>query len=423
MKKRTGVLLIAGLLSLSLAVQASASEKAQLRGDITIVLNQKEVEFRTADNRPAYPILYQDSTYLPLRAIGELMGKNVNWDEATKTITIGGTRTTSTMGQENPAYGVSSIEVEERPDFSIYLDGQKLSFTSASGQTIYPLLYEGSTYLPLRAIGELMGSEVDWNASTKTVTLQTASQTVTDADSFTAADTSERQEGYIGRARARQIALAQAGVSEADAGFLHTEMDYENGRWVYEVEFYTANREYDYTIDATTGDVVGYDFETEYGHRPQTGTAEVALSEQEAKQAALDDAGVSASEATFVRSRLDYDDGRRVYEVEFYTANREYDYEIDAATGEILSVDWDAEGYLPSAQTGSGTVTAAQAEQTALDHAGLSRSEVDYVRTKQDYDDGRRKYEVEFRQGRMEYEYEIDAATGRILDFSRDFDD
>ena len=48
----------------------------------------------------------------------------------------------------------------------------------------------------------------------------------------------------------------------------------------------------------------------------------------------------------FVRSHVDYDDGVMEYEVEFYAGNKEYDYDIDAATGAIRSMDQDCEFYV-----------------------------------------------------------------------------
>ena len=59
----------------------------------------------------------------------------------------------------------------------------------------------------------------------------------------------------------------------------------------------------------------------------------------QAKTIALEDAGVKLGDVTFTTAKSEKDDGRFVYEVDFYTADREYDYEIDAATGKILERD------------------------------------------------------------------------------------
>ena len=109
--------------------------------------------------------------------------------------------------------------------------------------------------------------------------------------------------------------------------------------------------------------------------------------------------------------------------MEFYTADyKEYDYEIDAASGEILSFDYDAEHYAPSSGSGTDTgdyIGEAEAKRIALaEVSGAADSDVRYARL--DWDDGRAEYEVKIVLGTTEYEFEIDAVTGVIL--SRDSD-
>ena len=65
-------------------------------------------------------------------------------------------------------------------------------------------------------------------------------------------------------------------------------------------------------------------------------------------------------------------------------------------------------------------ITAEAAKQIALDHAGVAASDAIFDRTERDYDNGVWHYEVEFRVGRSEYEYDIDAVTGNILSFDKD---
>lgn len=67
------------------------------------------------------------------------------------------------------------------------------------------------------------------------------------------------------------------------------------------------------------------------------------ISKEEAKRIALTHAGVSASDATQLKVEFGYDGGRGEYEVDFQQGGFEYDYEIDAVTGKILSFDKDAE--------------------------------------------------------------------------------
>lgn len=153
----------------------------------------------------------------------------------------------------------------------------------------------------------------------------------------------------------------------------------------------------------------------------------VDIGEEEAKRIALEHAGLAEADVTFVRVNLDWDDGRQEYEVEFYKDNTEYDYDIDAATGEIRSFDSDAEYYTPGQTTqnsgvSSAQITEDQALSAALAHAGLSQSDISRLKVELDYDDGRTKYELEWNVDRTEYSYEVDASTGEIISYEKELD-
>ena len=101
--------------------------------------------------------------------------------------------------------------------------------------------------------------------------------------------------------------------------------------------------------------------------------------------------------------------------MEFYTAGgMEYDYEIDAKDGTVVKYDQDAEYYQPQ-QTGT-QITEQAAKQIVLDRVS-GASERD-LRIHLDQDDGRPVYEGELIYGGMEYEFEIDAHTGTVLEWS-----
>ena len=61
------------------------------------------------------------------------------------------------------------------------------------------------------------------------------------------------------------------------------------------------------------------------------------MDEAAAQKIALEHAGVKAADATITKSKLDYEDGRQVYDIEWYAGGAKYDYEIAADTGEIIS--------------------------------------------------------------------------------------
>lgn len=146
------------------------------------------------------------------------------------------------------------------------------------------------------------------------------------------------------------------------------------------------------------------------------------ITSDEAKQIALDHAGYLSSEVTFMKVEKGIDDGVEEYEIEFYVGNKEYDYEINAATGSILSVDYDMETQIANNTTSSDYISEASAKQIALDHAGVLESDTKALTIKLDLDDGVAEYEVEFYVGKVEYDYEINATTGSVIDFSKDYD-
>lgn len=143
------------------------------------------------------------------------------------------------------------------------------------------------------------------------------------------------------------------------------------------------------------------------------------IEESEAKAAALEHAGLSESEVTYVSVKLDYDDGRTVYDIEFYVDNTEYDYEVDAYTGDILSYDYDIDNYsVPSAQSDdSAYISLDEAKAIALNKANITEEQITYTQESFEYDDGIAVYQVDFISDGMEYEVEINAIDGTIVEY------
>ena len=67
-----------------------------------------------------------------------------------------------------------------------------------------------------------------------------------------------------------------------------------------------------------------------------------------------------------------------------------------------------------------GQLTAEEAQAIALEHAGFTADQVSFLRTEPELYDRVPHYDVEFREGRWEYEYEIHAETGAVLSFEKD---
>ena len=150
----------------------------------------------------------------------------------------------------------------------------------------------------------------------------------------------------IGKDKAMDIAVAEFGKASA-AEILHSEVDPEldESPAHYEVEITGRNgEEIEYKIDAYSGAVIETKreaadddeaSEAQPAKPAQPGTAQ-DIGHAKAKSIALNHAGVDANTVYDMNIQLDVEDGTIIYEVEFKSGNREYDYEIDAATGAIL---------------------------------------------------------------------------------------
>lgn len=246
---------------------------------------------------------------------------------------------------------------------------------------------------------------------------------------------SASQSAYIGLEAAKQAALNHAGVSASQATFLEAEYDYDDGRMVYEVEFHVNGTEYEYEIDAQTGDVVKHKTE-QNGTNTGGSSANTSsyIGESAAKAAALKHAGVSESSTKYCNAWLEYDDGRpECYEVEFMANNTRYEYKIALTSATVLESEQESYGSSGSSgqstgQSGSGSGTsstdigAEKAKSIALNHAGVSASQTTELKVERDTDDGVLEYEVEFKAGGKEYEYTIHGGTGQILKYESDWD-
>ena len=149
------------------------------------------------------------------------------------------------------------------------------------------------------------------------------------------------------------------------------------------------------------------------------------ISADKAKKIALGDAKLAEKDVTFVKVELEFENNRLVYDVEFYSGNVEYDYDIDAVSGAIVSADKDIENYVipaqPSTEAQATEISVEKAKQIALSHAGVGLAR--FTKAKIDYENGVKVYEIEFKVGNMEYEYDINVSNGAIISSSAEIDD
>ena len=145
---------------------------------------------------------------------------------------------------------------------------------------------------------------------------------------------------YIGVNKAMNIALKKVpGASNSHVKKIN--LDRENGRMVYEGEIYYNGQEYEFDIDAVTGDIVKWkvdEISNNSGYINNNVNNSQTITMEKAKSIAL--AQVSgANQSHFGKIELDYDHGRAVYEIEIFYNNSKYEFDIDASTGEIIGTE------------------------------------------------------------------------------------
>ncbi len=169
---------------------------------------------------------------------------------------------------------VQNIQAELRPDFTIVIDGTEQTFKNVNGEVVDPILYNGSTYLPIRAIGEIMGKEVTWYEDQKRVELSDKKTTVTDADNIVTGTSptakpapqnnqNTQQNADITLDKAKEIALQKAGLNAADVKFTEAKKDFDDGREVYDIEFRMGRTEYSAEVLASDGTIVSWEVDND----------------------------------------------------------------------------------------------------------------------------------------------------------------
>lgn len=248
---------------------------------------------------------------------------------------------------------------------------------------------------------------------------------------------SQTQVQTISMEAAQTAALQAANIDAADADISSATLSEVAGVTCYKVEFTSGDHTYAYSINAENGEVLEASYRDKNAApadstqtdthasgatttpaqttpSTNTNTSTGAVDEAKAQEIALAHAGVKAADATITKSKLDYDDGRQVYEIEWYANGAKYDYEIAVATGEIVNSGYEAKTVVGTGS--SATVSEATAKQTALARVS-GATEKDIYEWKLDYDDGRPEYEGKIIYGGTEYEFTIDATSGTVTEW------
>ena len=268
---------------------------------------------------------------------------------------------------------------------------------------------------------------------------------------------------FISLEEAKDIALKDAGIKdkpEVKVVFTKEELSRNSGRPCWILEFYTAEFQYSYKIDAKTGEIIFFDYhidirkakeialtdagvyadnakitftEEEYvgggiktpyfyfvfnndtvqwtyridatlGIVLEKSEVTLLISLQKAREIALKDAGITdENEATFTKEELNRSTDRPCWILEFYTEKYQYSYKIDAKTGEIVF--------------STRYISMAKARTIALSDAELSDSNKVVFTVEKLVDGGIKTpyYLFVFNNGFTQWTYRIDATEGRVM--------
>lgn len=167
------VLLLVGTVSPAAATVGNKTATLEY-SNIKVTLDSALVTLVDVNGDPVEPFIIGGTTYLPIRAISNAFGLSVDWDGATQTVIL----THPIVPQPGPvptgpAPGTvgNKTATLEYSNIKVTLDGAPVNLVDVNGDPVEPFIIGGTTYLPIRAISNAFGLDVDWDGATQTVIL------------------------------------------------------------------------------------------------------------------------------------------------------------------------------------------------------------------------------------------------------------
>lgn len=150
-----------------------------------------------------------------------------------------------------------------------------------------------------------------------------------DAATETETEADTEKENYITEDEAKTKALAHAKLEGKEVTYTRVNQDTKEGKEVYEIEFYYEDNEYDYDVDAITGDIISHSSET----NTNAENAGDDIGEEAARALILEKAEGAADENIEIERNMN--DGQAIYKGTVALEGKTYEFEVDAASGTI----------------------------------------------------------------------------------------
>ncbi len=216
---------------------------------------------------------------------------------------------------------------------------------------------------------------------------------------------------------ALSIALQEANLTREEVTITSTNRDHDDRK--YEIEFFDQNYEYDIEVDMVTGRIIKIEKDVRNGNIIENNSSSDQITLDEAKEVAINYLNLNQNEVTFTKSKLDFEHGTLIYELEFYASDMSYEMDINAYNKEIVRIEKDNLNHNNLSEESDRYIGSSKAKEIALNHAKIDGNVI-WERTEFDFDNRVAVYEVEFYYNNQEYNYEINAVDGSVIKYEID---
>lgn len=171
------------LLGLSIPVFAAPQSGTVNYCMVEIIVDGAKIVPKDANGKLVEPFIYNGSTYLPVRSVANALGLDVDWESGMVKLTSGAERTAA-IGDPSMSEREVSIPMGGQ-DTKVSLDGEVLELKDAAGNSVTPIISNGTTYLPVRAIADSLNVPVYWDGENRIVYLGKRIEWLTSKETYT----------------------------------------------------------------------------------------------------------------------------------------------------------------------------------------------------------------------------------------------